>query len=113
MRISDWSSDVCSSDLDRAHTNRVSGARASDHPENLAAADIEIEILMDDLFAEAVLQAANADDRFTTVGHQIHPIQVKKTAKNASSTITRKIACTTALVVRRPTCSASDSTSMP
>src|SRR3546814_8112336 len=68
---------------------------------------------MDDLFAEAVLQAANADDRFTTVGHQIHPIQVKKTAKNASSTITRKIACTTALVVRRPTCSASDSTSMP
>src|SRR3546814_12783908 len=54
MRISDWSSDVCSSDL-----------------------------------------------------------QVKKTAKKESSTITRKIACTTAAVVRRPTSSALPSTCMP
>src|SRR3546814_11259792 len=54
MRISDWSSDVCSSDL-----------------------------------------------------------QVKKTAKKESSTITRKIACTTAAVVRRPTSSAFPSTCMP
>ncbi|PAV93685.1 hypothetical protein WR25_26797 [Diploscapter pachys] len=45
--------------------------------------------------------------------HQFHPTQVKNTAKKASSTMTRKIACTTADVVRRPTCSASDSTSMP
>src|SRR3546814_2812246 len=70
---------------DRAHQHRFSGARASDHPENLAAADIEIEILMDDLFAEAVLQAATADDRFTTVGHQIHPIQVKKRSEEHTS----------------------------
>src|SRR3712207_7962839 len=38
------------------------------------------------------------------------PIEVKKTAKKASSTTTRKIAWTTAEVVRRPTDSALPST---
>src|SRR3546814_2651853 len=63
MRISDWSSDVCSSDL--------------------------------------------------FFFRHTQPIQVKKTAKKESSTITRKIACTTAAVVRRPTSSAFPSTCMP
>ena len=39
--------------------------------------------------------------------------QLKKTAKTASSTITRKIDWTTAVVVREPTCSLSPSTSIP
>src|SRR3546814_12646637 len=63
MRISDWSSDVCSSDL--------------------------------------------------FFFRHTQPIQVKKTAKKESSTITRKIACTTAAVVRKPTSSAFPSTCMP
>src|SRR3546814_11386710 len=102
MRISDWSSDVCSSDLapalahrgrfglvdaervltehrdlagigrleadDRAHQHRFSGARASHHPEHLAAAAMEIEILIDYLFAESLCPPSTADDRLTTVG---------------------------------------------
>ena len=46
-------------------------------------------------------------------GHQIHPIELKKTAKIASRTITRKIDWTTAAVVLSPTCSASLATSIP
>ncbi len=45
--------------------------------------------------------------------HQFHPISVKNTAKKASSTMTMKIACTTASVVRRPTSSALPDTCMP
>ncbi len=44
---------------------------------------------------------------------QPHPISVKNTAKNASSTITAKIAETTAIVVRLPTSSEFPSTRMP
>src|SRR3546814_1935296 len=53
MRISDWSSDVCSSDL---------------HAQDLAAAHVEIEAFVHDLFAEAVDQAAHGDDRFAVIG---------------------------------------------
>src|SRR4051794_39948726 len=45
-----------------------------------------------------------AEDRFNR--HHIQPIDEKNTANTASSTITRKIACTTEAVVRRPTSSA-------
>lgn len=44
---------------------------------------------------------------------QPHPTSVKNTAKKASSTITAKIADTTAIVVRRPTSSESPRTCMP
>ena len=92
---------------DRAHQHRFAGARSADHAEHLAAPDVEIEPVMDDLVAEAVLQAADADDRLVVVGgHQFKPIAVKKTAKKASRTMTRKMPWTTAVVVRRPTSSA-------
>ena len=42
---------------DRAHQHRFAGARAADHAEDLAAADVEVEILVDDLLAEAVVRA--------------------------------------------------------
>src|SRR3546814_1055472 len=73
-------------------------------------------MFMHDLFAKTVAQAAHADrdviilhrlrDPFLVDGdlfffRHTQPIQVKKTAKKESSTITRKIACTTAAVVRR------------
>ena len=48
---------------DRAHQHRLAGARSADDAENLAAADIEVEAVMDDLVAEAVLEPADRDDR--------------------------------------------------
>src|SRR3546814_12455086 len=50
---------------------------------------------------------------FLFVRHQFHPIDEKKTAKKASSTMTRKMAATTAEVVRRPTSSAFWRTCIP
>ena len=82
---------------DRAHQHRLAGARSADHAEDLAAADVEVETLVDDLVAEAVPEAPDRDDR--RLAH-IQPIWEKKTANTASITITRKIAWTTAAVVR-------------
>src|SRR3546814_14506453 len=75
-------------------------------------------MFMHDLIAKTVAQAAHTD-RDIIILHRLRdpflvdsdlfffrhtqPIQVKQTAKKESSTITRKIACTTAAVVRRPT----------
>ena len=67
---------------------------------------------MDDLVAEAVPEAVDLDDRWLAIGlggrpgvrfgvrAHSQPISVKKTAKKASSTITRKMPWTTAVVVR-------------
>ena len=102
---------------DRSHQHRFAGARSAHHAENLAAPHIEIKVVVHDLILEAVAQPLHPDDEivaFALLRHgQFHPIQVKNTAKKASRTITRKIACTTADVVLSPTCSASDSTSIP
>src|SRR3546814_17009640 len=81
-------------------------------PIYLAAPDLEIEILVHDLLAEAVPEAFDLDDGFAAPVH-IHPISVKKTAKKASRTMTRKMPWTTAVVVRSPTSSASPSTCSP
>ena len=62
--------------------------------------------------AEAVAEAVDLDDGLRFPAHS-QPISVKKTAKKASRTMTRKIAWTTAVVVLRPTSSAFDSTCMP
>ena len=88
---------------------------AADHAEDLAALQGEVEPFVDDLVAERVLEAADLDDRvavFRTVAHS-QPISVKKTAKKASSTMTRKMPWTTAVVVRWPTSSAFPSTCRP
>jgi hypothetical protein len=85
-------------------------------PNDLAAAHVEVQPLMHHLLAEAGAKPAhrksNGDGVFPCRAH-VHPTQVKNTAKNASSTITMKIACTTAAVVRIPTSSALDLTSRP
>src|SRR3546814_20174113 len=135
MRISDWSSDVCSSDLfplignlkanDRTHQHRFARARSADHTQNLSPAHVEIQMFMHDLIAKTVAQAAHTD-RDIIILHSLsapfpvdsdlfffrhtQPIQVNKTAKKKSSTITRKIDCPTAGVVSRPTYSAFTST---
>jgi hypothetical protein len=97
---------------DRAHQHRLAGSRAADHAEYLALAHVEVEALVDDLLAEAVAEALHLDDGGALLAHS-QPISVKKTAKKASRTMTRKIAWTTAVVVLRPTSSASDLTCMP
>ncbi len=79
----------------------------------LAAAHVEVETVMHELIvAEAIDQTPDGDDDFFAVAH-FQPIQVKNTAKMESTTITRKIACTTAEVVRRPTSSALPRTCRP
>ena len=96
---------------DRPQKHGFAGAGAADHADDLAPADREVEILVDHLLAEAVAEPAHLDDRLAAFGHSprvellrnfghIHPMFEKKTAKTASSTITRKIDWTTAVVVR-------------
>ena len=88
---------------------------------------------MHHLLAELVLQPAHADGEIVApiiehrhnfrlfgreqgefLGHgQFHPSEEKNTAKNASRTMTRKMPCTTAAVVLRPTSSAFALTCIP
>ncbi len=90
---------------DRAQKHRLAGAGATDHAENLAAADVEAEVLVDDLLAERIAEVPDRDDdlrlrigmrilmdMMVVGGAHIQPISVKKTAKKASRTMTRKIA---------------------
>src|SRR5690606_20367531 len=118
---------------DRPHQHRLAGSRAADDAENLARAHVEVEMVVDHRVAELVDQSAHADRDveflgphrvggrdllpdfllFLFVRHQFHPIDEKKTAKKASSTMTRKMAATTAEVVRRPTSSAFWRTCIP
>src|SRR3546814_7118634 len=112
----------------RTHQHGFARARSADHTQNLSPAHVEIQMFMHDLIAKTVAQAAHTD-RDIIILHRLRdpflvdsdlfffrhtqPIQVKKTANKESSTITRKIACTTAAVVRRPTSSAFPSTCIP
>ena len=117
---------------DRAHQHRFAGARSADDAEDFARPHVEVEMVVDDCVAELVDEAANADRIVEVFGphrvgggklfgnlfvdffaHQFHPIDEKKTANIASSTMTRKIAATTAEVVRLPTSSAFWRTCMP
>ena len=95
---------------DRPHQYRFAGSRPADHAQNLPAADVEVDAVVDDLLTEAVPDSPNADN--DVVAH-IQPTCEKNTANTASRTITRKIAWTTAAVVRMPTSSELPSTCMP
>ena len=59
--------------------------------DDLAALDVHVQAVMNHIGAKGGLQAADLDSRY--VHFHIHhmPIAVKKTAKKASRTITRKI----------------------
>ena len=49
---------------DGAQQHRLAGARAADHAQHFAAIDVEIEMIVQELVAEAVDQAAHLDDDF-------------------------------------------------
>ena len=101
----------------------------ADHAENLPALHIQIEVFVDHLITEGIDQPANTHRVLALkplvplrlflaenlVDDSVHPqpIPVKNTAKNASSTMTVKIAWTTALVVRSPTSSELPRTCIP
>ena len=83
---------------DGAQQDGLAGAGTADDSEDLALLDGHVEAIVHDLRAEAVHQPTDFDEWF---GHQISSSQ-KATANNASANSTRKIDCTTAVVVRRP-----------
>jgi hypothetical protein len=88
---------------DRAHQHRFAGARPADHAQDLAAADVEVEMSWTTCSPKLFLRpwtrmitfvgplSARSDARRRR--HHIQPIEEKNTANNASSTMTRKIAC--------------------
>src|SRR5690606_21186719 len=85
---------------DAAQQHGLARARAAHHAENLAATDIQVEVFMHALAAEAVGQATDFDHR---IGRIHQPISMKNSAAIASSRITTKIDCTTLEVVCSPT----------
>ena len=100
---------------DGPQEDRFARTRTADHAHDLAGFDQEFEAVVDHLGAELSAQAAHLDGRsgvrlfvgspVRRRGHQMPSIE-KMMEKSASSTITRKIASTTAAVVRWPTDSA-------
>src|SRR5690242_5077210 len=93
---------------DGAHQHRLAGAGPADDADDLAAAYVQIEILVHDLVTEDIGQPAHANRQLVGVGpgraHQ--SISMKNSAASASSRITSEIVCTTLEVVRSPTDSA-------
>jgi hypothetical protein len=47
---------------DRPHQDRLAGSRTTDDTEDLASADLEVDVLVDDLLAETILQMRDADN---------------------------------------------------
>src|SRR5690606_14799657 len=74
----------------------------ADHAEDLARHHVQVEPVVHDLFAETIHQSAHPDDRITLHAGHHQPISISQMAKNASSTITSEIDCTTLEVVRSP-----------
>src|SRR5258708_3392041 len=92
---------------ERLQQYRLARARAAGDADDLARQDIEAHLVVHFLLAEAVDDVARGEDR-------VHnPTFSKKIENNASSTITRNIAFTTARVVSLPTLSADPLTRSP
>src|SRR3546814_18681826 len=76
MRISDWSSDVCSSDLDNHHRAIAACALATIDPA-LAVAELKVQ------FFAPVRTFGNAMDDRQTVAHGVppHPVPCKRLSR--------------------------------
>ena len=81
--------------------------------EVLGVVDIQVDMIVQQLVAEAVDQAAHPDDRFFVRWFVHIPSTENMTEKAASSTITRKTLSTTERVVKSPTLAALRSTWKP
>ena len=117
---------------DGAHQDRLTRARSADHAQNFTALYLQRQIVVNAEIAELINQPFDYNRVFAAIqfGNEVgcivldfidqivavrhaQPNSVKNTAKNASSTMTAKIACTTAIVVRLPTSSEFPSTCIP
>src|SRR5262249_10143998 len=87
------------------------GARAAHDAENFVLEHLHVELVVHHLGTEAIHDAARLDHR-TPCGHQMSSSR-KSTANSASARMTRKIDCTTATVVRRPSSREESRTCMP
>ena len=98
----------------RTHPIRLAALRHGmrHRAHHLAAAHIQVEMVMDDLAAEAVHQPAHLDDDVLLRRHHT-PSTENMTEKAASMTITRKMPSTTERVVSMPTLAALRSTWKP
>src|SRR6185437_12728195 len=79
-----------------------------DDAEHLVLMNLHVQAVVDHLGAEAVAQTMHLEYRVDQM-----PISMKSTAKSASASITRKMACTTTTVVSRPSSREEPRTCMP
>src|SRR5208282_2119156 len=99
---------------ERLEQNRFPRTRRAYNADDFAWKDIEVDLVVHDLLAKAVDDAARREYRFTGRLLGAHmPSRSNKMENNASSTMTRKIALTTARVVSWPTLSADPVTLSP
>src|SRR5581483_9920337 len=104
---------------DRAQQHRLARAGAADDAHHLAAPDIEIQMIVHDVIAEGVHQAAHLDHhvappaRLPVAAHAQIPRIENRIEKPASNTMTRKMDSTTERVVSLPTLAALRSTFNP
>lgn len=84
------------------------GAGAPDDAEHLVLPHLHVETVVHNLAAKPVDQSLHLQDRVNQM-----PISIKRTANKASARITRKMACTTATVVNRPSSRDESRTCMP
>ncbi len=93
--------------------NRFAAARAAHDPHHFTGKYIQIDMIVNQLISKAVHHAAHRNNG-CFLGHADQKSSCTKTmAKIASARITRKIACTTATVVKRPSSREESRTSMP
>src|SRR5205807_8479656 len=100
---------------ERLEQNRFARSRSTRDADDLAGQDIEADLVMHHLLAEAVDDAARGKKRLAVLllpGAHI-PSFSNRLENNASSTITTKIALTTARGVSPPTLSADPRTLRP
>ncbi len=96
---------------DRPQQHRLAGARTADDAEYFVLHHDHVEVVVHDLRAEAIDDAERLDHRLAiwrcpdeavrALGHQ-RSSSMNSTANSASARITRKIDCTTAIVVSLP-----------
>src|SRR6187551_2347594 len=97
---------------DGAQQHRLAGTRAAEDAEHLATPHLHVESVVHELPPETVHQPADLDGEFLVGGHQKSSF-MNSTANRASASSTRKMDCTTATVVSRPSSRAEPRTCMP
>src|SRR5258707_6402065 len=97
----------------RAQQHGLSGAGAADDTEDLVRSHFHVQPVVNDLRAEAADETAYANHRSLSGFRHQKSICTNTTANIASARMTRKIDCTTATVVKRPSSRAESRTCIP